>query len=374
MREQFIRQSLDEYATYHLPARPDPWPAIRRQLQPHRPRLGFGLPLPTARPRLATAILLLLLVFTTAGAVAVGVRSFYSWEPNRSRLIDAKLLREVDLSQTANGYTVTLRHAYADANIIMVDTTIRDPAGQLLYNVRPTWQLTDEHGTVFSTAMGVGGGTIEVGPGTIGQVAYFDAAPVQGNPAALHLRLALTVEEPAWNWQVPPPGAPASSVVAISPVLGAAVSGAAAATPTVGALHQYRPIAPSFTFDFTVPFIRGTTIEPQQTVTTAGVAMTLRRVVFTPAETRATVCYTSTVGRAEDRWQLVADDDGRLVVGENAHRSLPVEPSERCALLHLDAYEGRSGIRGLRVKDLSWGPTATETRLNGPWIFHLNVP
>src|SRR5690349_3629474 len=37
MNKRFVRRALDEYATRHMPPRPDLWPAIRGQVRPAPP-------------------------------------------------------------------------------------------------------------------------------------------------------------------------------------------------------------------------------------------------------------------------------------------------------------------------------------------------
>lgn len=122
---------------------------------------------------------------------------------------------------------------------------------------------------------------------------------------------------------------------------------------------------------FTVPFIPGTVSEPGRTVTAAGVPMTLRRLVSTPAQVRATVCLPAQRGAAGDRWQAMAEANGRTVVGEARTTDAG---AERCAVLHLAAPPARPGTMALRVREVVRRAPGGEHSVAGPWAFRFNVP
>ncbi len=367
MRERFIREALDAYADRQLTDTADPWPAIRRSIAPRpvrRTNARHGL---ATRRRFAIPALVLILAFSTAGAVGVAqMRQFHQWTPPRTALERAGQLHAIDQVQTIDGYTVTLRHAYADANIVLLETIVRDPAGRVVWSVLPNWQLTDEHGVALPQAFD--SGTIMVDPGVDGQYASFDAAAVQTAAASLNLHLTLT-------FAIDAPSQPAVAAGATIPDAG---STHATPTPLTGAATA-RSSTLLAAFTFAVPFIAGIESNPQQTVRALDVPLTLRRIITTPAETRATVCYTPPTGTEQDHWIVVADEDGHAIPSvENRMLSGGTDRAtgegERCGVLHLAGQGTGSGSRELRVKEVSWGPTGNETRLTGSWTFNYTLP
>lgn len=368
MREQPIREALDTYADQHLSPIIDPWPAIRRAAI-QRPTGRTATPRQVAvRRRLAIPALIVVLAFGTAGATGVAhMRWFQQWTPPRAMLERVGQLHAIDQVQTVDGYTVTLRHAYADANVILLETIVHDPAGRTVTSVRPTWRLTDERGVALPQAFD--SGATQVDPGIDGQYASFDAAAIQGTPATLKLRLALTiaVETPSTMPIVGDAGAiPGTKNVRAIP------------TPLAGAAPPARVTLPT-TFAFTVPFVAGIESQPQQTVRAMDFPLTLRRVIATPTETRATVCYTPPADAGQSHWIVVANDHGQSVASVEEHEgTVGTDPGavgeERCGELHLSGQGAASGTRELQINEVSWGPTGNETRLTGSWRFSYTLP
>ena len=364
MSELSMRQALDAYADRHLSTTTDPWPAIRRAAL-RRPEGRINRWFRPASRRLAITTLLVVLAFSTAAAAGVAhFRQFRAWAPPRTMLERAGQLHTIDQARPIGGYTVTLRRAYADTNVILLETIVRDPAGQVLSNVRLTWHLTDARGTVLPQAFD--SGTIQVDPGVTGQYAAFDAAALRGSPATVKLSLDLALGVAAAASQA----GPVTVAAAATPGSG---SGRAIPTPETGT--SARPgVTPSAIFAFTVPFVAGAESRPQQTVRAMDFPLTLRRVIVTPTETRATVCYIPPVGTEQDHWIVVADEHGQSVASVEERGGAPeADPGavggERCGQLHLSSEGSTSGVRELRVKEVSWGPTGNETRLTGLWRF-----
>ncbi len=369
MRERDIREALDEYATQQLLKIGDPWPAIRRAATPLRPLPKQGRTRQVPRLGLLLPVLLLVLLFATAGGVGLArTRWFSSWMPPHGTLQRLGQLHAVDQSQVIAGYTITLRYAYADANVILLETIIRDPAGHLAPAVQPTWHLTDQRGIVLPQVFD--SGAIAVDPGVPGQYATFNAAMVRDTVQTLPLRLTLTFM----------PGAPASAPALHTP--DAAISQHSAyapATPMVVPATARTGSLPAV-FTFTVPFSPGIVLRPQQTVRAVDLPLTLRQIIVTTAETRAIVCYTPAPGTARDHWLIIADDGGKKVPGGEDQLGLAAEGvqsatgGEHCGVFHLAGQERKTGTRQLRITEVSWGQTAGETRVTGPWLFHYTLP
>ena len=375
MKEQRVVQILQGIAEDEVPATLDLWPEIQARVQPQRCPLLWTRLMPTTRLGWAGLITALLLAFS-AGAYAVAplLSQAFQMEAGLYHIEQANLSQEVNLSQTVDGITVTLERVYADANRIVVGYTVNGstdmPDNRNLFPAQVT--LTDEQGIVFPAIGGVGR-FIPVGPGaeaaeawTGGFVASFDAAVVQGAHEALHLCLVMDVE----TYVVPTPMPP---------------------TPDVyedrGSPDPIVPVttAGPFTFDFSVSFTPGHALEVQQTVEAAGVAVKLERVVITPSETRAYLCFDPPDGESEDWWPTVSWStaggqiygagpgfhDQQVVTLGSARTMVNRNGEGRYSCSVLASLDDQSGEWTLTVTELGQGE---QTRLAGPWVFHFRVP
>jgi dipeptidyl aminopeptidase/acylaminoacyl peptidase len=132
-------------------------------------------------------------------------------------------------------------------------------------------------------------------------------------------------------------------------------------------------VGPS-TFGFRPPFIAGRTVEVQQTAEAGGVAITLEKVVVTPSETQATLCFVSRDRSKE--WLLVAGD-GQYLSDGNTSQRLAASGEECHRLVYSGALTGRFGRGMLKVTELvGFDPTGQgeQTRLAGPWVFRFRLP
>ena len=327
--------------------------------------------MPTTRLGWAFLVLTLFLAFgAVTYAVAPIVERLFQQEAGLRHVEQANLVQELNLSQTVDGVTVTLERAYADANRIVVGFTIKDPHGQRYDAHHLT--LTDAAGTVFSGTLGYGvtGQSdilkVSLPPGEGAYVLAFDAAPVEGTPAELDLRLEMEVAEalPLDAFELPPtpdsPPAepPDSMVVEALPAPEEAIVG-------------------PFTFDFSVPFIPGRVAEVNQTVEAAGVAVRLERVVVTPSETRAYLHFDSP-GGAEMRWIPIAmlkapgDEESQSYFAYSANDDPPIHRYGFLAPLYERRGEWTLTVTELVGSDLA--RPGEQTRLAGPWVFHFRVP
>ena len=372
MKEQQATQILQELAEQEVPASLDLWPAIQARLQPQRRLSRWARVMPATRLGWAFLVLTLFLAFgAVTYAVAPIVERLFQQEAGLRHVEQANLVQELNLSQTVDGVTVTLERAYADANRIVVGFTIKGPNGQRYDAHHLT--LTDAAGTVFSGMLGYGvtGQSdilqVSLPPGEGAYVLAFDAAPVEGAPAELDLRLVMEVKEfvlPSYAPEPPPtpvsPPAepPASMVVEALPAPEGAIIG-------------------PFTFDFRVPFIPGRVAEVNQTVEDAGMAVRLERVVVTPSETRVYLRFDSP-GGAEMRWIPIAmlkapgDEESESYFAYSANDDPPVHRYGFLAPLYDQRGEWELTVTELVGSDLA--QPGEQTRLAGPWVFRFRVP
>jgi hypothetical protein len=368
MNEQRVVRTLQEIAEREVADSVDLWPAIQARLQRRRRRSRWAQLRPTTRLGWAClAMALLLAVSTMTYAVVPVVNRIFQQEAGLSHVERVGLSQEIDLSQTVDGVTVTLERGYADINRIILGYTIHTADGRRYdpYSMR----LSDANGAVLlpTVGMGVTGQSdvteISLPPGEGGFVFSFDATDLQGIPSTLDLHLEMELRE-----FVLPPNRPAlPSAQEKLPALPALT--VAEATPVrEGAL-----VGP-FTFDFGLPLSPGHTVEVQQTVEAAGVALELKRVVVTPSETRALLCIESP-GHEWEHWAVVATLSTEVGQAENAWSA---NSEEDCALHgFLPPLDGQEGDWTLTVTELiefADEPSGEQMRLSGPWVFRFRVP
>ncbi|HEC34896.1 MAG TPA: DUF4179 domain-containing protein, partial [Chloroflexi bacterium] len=347
-----------------VPTTLDLWPAIRAQIQPRRGSSRRAHRIPVTRLGWAGLLVGALLLF---GGIAYALNPalgqvFRTFFPGWQHIEEAHLAQESNLSQAMNGVTVTLERAYADANQIVIGYTVKGLADQNLHVSRMS--LTDEQGRVFSQMAGAGmAGTPDIPPGEGAYVTAFDASVVEDKPESLHLHLTMHLVKwtlvKAPTATLPEPSEP----------------GVIVAQPQT--LREEMVGAP-FTFDFSVPFIPGQTVEVQQAVEAAGVTMKLKRVVITPSETRAILCFEPP---DDIEWTLLADldaGDGGALHGGVVGRLDDAGGQECHRVSYMESLTGRSGLWTLTVTelvgtDLSQIPSE-DVRLAGPWVFRFRVP
>jgi hypothetical protein len=368
MKGQRITQSLQEIAEQEVPEGVDLWPAIQAQLPTSRRSSRRGRLMPATRLGWVSLVLGLSLAFgAVVYAVAPVLSRIFQMEAGLQHIEQADLVQALDLSQTVDEVTVTLEQAYADANRIVVGLTIKGPIGQR-YEARHL-TLTDAAGTIFPSTVGYGVSgqsdilQVSLPPGEGAYVLAFDAAIVEGSPEALDLRLVMEVEELVLPSDAPEPSPTSAGSPAEPP------------EPMVVALQPMSEgtIVGPFTFDFSVPFIPGHAIEVQHTVEAAGVAVKLERIVVTPSETRAFLCFEPPHGDGKEWTPIVtlgtADEIVAMVneTGEEGCYSC-----DFFALLHNRRGEWTLTVSELVGFDLA--PPWEQTRLAGPWVFHFRVP
>ncbi|MCX7683227.1 MAG: DUF4179 domain-containing protein [Anaerolineae bacterium] len=362
-----IAQVLHEIAEDEVPATLDMWPAIKGRLGPRRPAPRWTMVTRLSWASLILVALLLLGGVAYALSPALG-QVFRAFFPGWRHVEEAHLAQDISLSQTIDGVTVTLERVYADANEIIIGYTVKGATGPVQVS-RTT--LTDEQGRVFPEMAGAGvmGSSALLGvnlpPGEGAYVTAFDASPVEGAPAALRLHLTMHLvrlvpaEEDA-STVIPPQPTDTTLLVPVQTMREEVVGG-------------------PFTFDFSVPFIPGQTIEADQIIEEAGVAIRLEQVVIAPSETRAIVCFAPPAGA--DHWTLLATlttGDGHQVSASNVS-PLDGVGEERCQRVSFpEPLHNRPGLWTLEVTeligtDLTQIPTR-DVRLSGPWTFRFSVP
>jgi hypothetical protein len=225
------------------------------------------------------ALLVVLAVSIGAGYSVVSVLDqAFLIHPGTRQVLVRDLSKQVDLPQTVNGFTMTVKRVYADANQIVIGYNVTGPDDRTFlgfsFPVGTTGPLlTDEQGHQFKPMLGVGAGM----EGAIGgYVLTYDGESISRDTKELNLRL----EVPA--------------LLAIEEV---SISGRPIADK-VECSDDYENICfvtvnGPLIYNFTVPVAGGRIADLHQTIEAEGVAVTLERVVVAPSGTRV---YLSGIG------------------------------------------------------------------------------
>lgn len=365
-----IEEALRVNAEAGVPEAAVPWPAIKERLGEKRlggrpgerpgeretpggtPRSHRGSRL-VPRTRTGMALAAALVVLLGMGAY---VASGPVYEQFRGQLPGAKgpnYGEQLGLVQTAHGVRVSVEWAYADQRNVVVGYNIEDLEGNRRVASRPAEvqgqdKLTDESSVRFHPNGG--------------------QASTSGN------RKPLT--------EVPSVGvyAPDKAIEPGNHEFRLDIPVVAQALPSTGP-YKTEPVGEPFVFDFEIPVRPAPAIEVNQTVEAAGVALTLKRVVNSPARPEAKICSDSPDTRYD--WNIWGDFLG---AGPGAIGGGPIIGQDRaCTTILLPArLEGRSSVTVKRLvgsPDCPPGddngcsiPQSRVKTIDGPWTFDVTAP
>jgi hypothetical protein len=319
------------------------------------PRLGNRAPhkwwsslVPRTRLAWVLVPLILLLIGGTAYGATSLVRDYIrSLAPDVER---AGLLTELNLDQTIGGVTVKLEQGYADANTVLLGYTVSGSNNRYYLNDE---ELSVVDGPILPATMGLGF-IPELGwnKAKTTEVMAFDTSAIEGPISEIALRFQAT--------------------------FGDAPNGSQTWGP--------------FTFDFTLPFHPGKSVVVEQTTKTAGISITLEKVLISPAGTSAVFRFDPEYETNRDRPMMVTSLQPAVsITGDSA--SGPVQ-EYFCKLdesYTLTYYRGDftnlSGEWTLTVNELVFvprrpagvtgdyeGKASDVRRIAGPWVFRFQVP
>lgn len=266
-----VERALQEHIHELHAKRKRPMPQGWTQRHRHSP----GLPVWRWLPRrfsVAMALILALVALVGAGYSVLSILDQAFWmQPSTRQVLLQDLGKAVDLPQTADGFTMTIKRVYADAYQIVIGYNITGPADRIFrgfsFPVGTTGAvLTDEQGHQFEQMFGAGAG-IEGDIG--GYVLTYDGASI--SPDAQELKLRLEVPALQAIQDVSASGPPTADKVECSEDY-----------KNICFVTVYGP----FTYNFTVPTAASRVADLDQTVDAGGTAVTLERIVVAPTGTR----------------------------------------------------------------------------------------
>ena len=371
-----IEADLEPIAAWLSEAAPQPAPdferRLARRLQIEAKRKGtrmfmIGF-LRIPRPIAVGATVLAALVLAGA-ALALGARlqQLINQDAGLRAVFESDLGTELNLSQTIDGYTVTLEWAYADGNRLTVAYTIAGAPGVAYTNLEgfsPRLIYLGSPPVELPGLFGVGNAFSDDPPyepsqqvGNVSANTYtFDLTALDPVPDVLDLRLELEVTAVTTlkRTQMPDP-----------------------ASADYEAFWG-RPIGP-FVFAFSLPVhsLARVLTEPQ-TATDQGIAIMLARVTVTPSQTRLLLCF-----EAPDparRWTLIPrlTAGGEAVAGGGGVREVAGETGHPCNEFIYNAamyeYHGEWDLEITELVGFGSGGGNDQQRIAGSWRFAFTVP
>lgn len=302
----------------------------------------------TSRRGRAIALLAAVLILGGAGPGLLGifegmVGSFGGWRTAWDRGAI------VGVSQTIDGYSVTIERAYADPNQLMLAITVRDLGNRGWSQVAAMGaDVTDEQGRAFGHSMG-------------------ESSP-DGSSAAANLA-----------WLTPPAGlTPGHHTLHVS-VPSISVRDNTTPPPeessgTVNGGNTWSPwheIAGPWTFTIPLDVPGGSAARPDSAARVGSTEVRLTQVTVSPSSVNATISVTD--GGNGAQWAPV----GQF---EHSGRVYPITVSSNAGgdgaitLQALDGTTSASGDWTLRIDELVGSDGTQQVRLAGPWEIKFSMP
>lgn len=337
-----IQQLDSAYAAPEPPAHLMMAAALKSEAQSARPQRRKSI-IPWPRPvhwlprRVSTVVVAIVLAVALMGSALAYplIKQLIDPDPGLHQVVNNPLLyQDVNASQAAGGFTLTVQKAYADANRVILGYTVTkesNPQAKVSYQTT----LTTQEGVSLRAR-----GWWETNRGEP-ILTWFDAASITGNPEQLHLHLKVDgliyqTSSPPPNWQ---------DVVT-------------------------QPLA----VDFSVPFHPGRMANLHQAVTVHGKTLILERVVVTPSGTRL---YLRGEGYPLALYGLPSLGVGKWTSDQLTGAVIEVWPTDdqvptnAMVAVNFDtSLVDQHGEWTLTIPQL--GNPGPSTK--GPWVFHFTVP
>lgn len=335
-----LQHLLEDIAQQEIPDDMNLWNDIQEQLEKPAPRRSRTM---MGAIRLA-AILLLVMI----PAVAYGFyQTFDGGDPGLEQVEEAGLVTEIGATQTQGDVEITLDWAYADAHRIAVAYTITQPDDAPQVSFSGQSRLLDQQGNVLTNnSFGGGGGDGSIFEGTTN----FDTDFINGTPDTLDLRLELVLAQ--------------STEMISGGGFGGGGGGGGTAPPDAPPPmpEGFEPFG-TFIFDFTVPYIPATIIEPMETITVNETPIRLESVSAAPSMTLIRFCYPPLDITKDFQLDLILTVDGTKR-NSFGHETLPNNQGETCTTVRVPApYNESESEWTLTIRRIQSMPVFTEAEL-----------
>jgi len=294
------------------------------------------------------ALATLFLAVTIAYAATPALQSLLNRDSGLKEVSSTGLGHSLQLSQVANDVIVNLNWVYADENRIAIAYTIHARSGE---QYEPSdFKLTDTADNNFlpTTGLGLTGPAEDAGVALpLGEGEYifsFDATSITNRPKMPGLQLELWLKSQVDGEIIGP-----------------------------------------FTFTFDAPFTPGRMMETNQSHTAEGVTITLEKVLLSPSDFTAVICFEGP-DDSYKMWLPIShidvkngEEEIRATVGSQSN------PDEAgCTTNHyfpsLYDYEGVWSLTLTELVGVNMGytetgePQADQRRIPGNWVFEFALP
>jgi hypothetical protein len=302
---------------------------------------------PSRRLR-AVALLGAVLILVGAGRGLLGlyegmIGSFGGW---RTAWDHATVL---GVSQTIDGYRVTIERAYADPNQLMLAISVNDVENRGWTQVATMYaEVTDEQGRSFGHSMG------ESSP---------DGSSVAANLAWLTPPAGLTPGHHTLHVSVP-----SISVRDNTTPPPAESSGDASAGDSWMPWHE---IAGPWTFTIPLDVAGGVAVQPDNAATVGGTEVRLTQVTVSPTSVSATITVAGPAGAGG--WSPI----GQFEHAGRTYAIVGGVVSSADAPITFEAADGTTDASGawtLRIDELVGFDSTEQVRLAGPWVLTFAIP
>jgi len=359
MKEHNLKQILKDIGEQEVSSDIDLWPNLEVHLMKNPGSNKSTIRLPATRLSWITLIVLaFLLISSVAYALSPTLRRLIQMDVGLSQVESTGLGHPLNVSQTNEDVTVTLAWGYADENRVAVGYVI-ETGSDKVYEPKQ-FTLTDQQGQAFNPTAGLGatGGSAVAGapvpPVESDYVFSFATPPITGKPDALNLNLELVLTS---------------------------VADSAVTQP--------------FNFNFSLPYTPGRVAEPMQSVTFNDITVSLEKVVVTPSDLTAVICFEPPDNDFVD-WlpisQISAGGDRELMATVGTQRA--IEGTNCTTNGYFPSLYEAEGVWQLTVTELVGfkNPppgttgifTCPETEINeycpqqlriqGEWVFEFEMP
>ncbi len=364
-RDVRLGQILGECAAESIPDNLDLWPSLRARLHAqHRRHDRRGLTEDTGTRRrflpawglprrvgtIAASLLLVLALVGATYAVVPALNRLFEAHTGTEAIISDGLGREVNASRTVDGFTVIVKHVYADPNQIVIGLVVSGPPGRTFNNIQTwaefrdggrTWQvqpiLTDHQGHSFSGGLGGTQGGVEDGAAAV--LLTYNGSGIEAGQREIDVQLVI---------------------------------GALRAYERLGD-NEFRDVIVEgpFTFDLTIPVEAGRMVELHQTVESGGTEVTLERMVTTPTGTRVSL---RGAGPNADVRLTVEGVTYQLHSPDGLAWPVTWAADSQWDYVTGTSLQDKRGEWVLTVRPgASADPSATQVE-GGPWTFRFTVP